>query len=98
MLNKLRQRFGPTTRFLVSMAGIVALLLVVGGLWWGLPLRPRLAWKTERSGTPSIYISRNGQTIAIADDSSLAIWDVATTRKQGQRHPAPLAPTWLARG
>lgn len=78
MLNRL----SPSSRFLLTLAAQIALLTVIAALWCWLPVRPTISWKTSSpQGPAAIYISQNGQSLATVDDSSLALWDVATGRQ-----------------
>ena len=46
MLVQLNQRFGSTTQFLFTISGLLAVLIIVVGLWWWIPLQPRVTLKT----------------------------------------------------
>jgi WD40 repeat protein len=93
MLNKLSQRFGRTTWSLLGLAGILALLLVTGFLWWWLPVLPRttctgeLDWTFDSPFSAWAYrelvISPNGQTLAAEADfgNTIHCWDTATGRR-----------------
>jgi WD40 repeat protein len=82
MLPKVRLYLGVLGQPLFHLAAILALLLVVAGLWWWLPLAPRIAWKTAHESTPAIYISQNGQALTTVDESSLTLWDTDTGRQR----------------
>jgi WD40 repeat protein len=83
MYARLRQRLGPTTRFLLGQAGILALLLAVGGAWWGFPARPRAILPATRTPCREIIISANGNTLVAIHEDCLAAWDVARQQEQG---------------
>jgi hypothetical protein len=42
MFSRVHQWLGPTPRFLRGLAGILAMLLLIAGLWWWLPAWLRL--------------------------------------------------------
>jgi hypothetical protein len=77
MLNGMRQRLGPTTRFLLGLAGILALLIIVGGFWWLVP-----AWPQAKCTTPvpcwDMLISEGGHTILTVHSDALILWDASS--------------------
>jgi WD40 repeat protein len=87
MTMPLRLRLGVITSFLLGLAGILALLILVAGLWLWVPVMPRttctgkLDWDFKSAfGYRALVISPNGQTIAAEADSLPVIlfWDVPT--------------------
>ena len=70
------QRFEATTRLLLGLTGILALLLSTVGAWWWLPVRPLASLPTEAGTCFHIYISPNSQTLVAVYDKSLAVWDL----------------------
>jgi WD40 repeat protein len=81
MLNESRQRFGPTTRFLLGMAGILALLLIVAGLWLLLPVRPRLNLHGP-APCHQVIVSGDGGTLATIHPQTLILWDMPSGKQR----------------
>jgi WD40 repeat protein len=77
MLNKLIPRLGPTTRFLLGLAGILALMLVTAAAWWLLSARPRISIQAPAECNYFV-VSADGQTLATSHTQSLILWDLAS--------------------
>src|SRR5262249_12636478 len=89
MRNPFRFRLGPSTGFLLRLAGLLALLLIVAGLWWSLPPMPRVACTTSGK-CHRLEFSTDGSTMATlttdeAEKAELVLWNVATGKKLASR-------------
>src|SRR5262249_3306564 len=89
MRNPFRLRLGPLTRFLLRLAGILALLLIVAFLWWWLPPMPRVACTTSGK-CHRLEFSADGSTMATlttdeAEKAELVLWNVASGKKLASR-------------
>jgi WD40 repeat protein len=76
MVRKLHWELSPTTRFLLGLAGILALLLLVASLWWLLPAWPRAVFPAMHGTCYEVQISANGQTLIASYENNLAVWDL----------------------
>src|SRR5262249_9524649 len=76
-------KFSATTRFLLRLAALLALMVVVAGAWWTLPAQPRAILPVTRGPCLQIRISANEQTLIAIHDYSLAVWDLPRGQELG---------------
>jgi WD40 repeat protein len=82
MVHNLIRQPGATTKFLLGLAGVLALLLLVGALWWLLPIQPRSRWDTSDGDIQQIRIADDGKTLLTVHENGLRLWDLVSLRQR----------------
>jgi hypothetical protein len=71
------------TRFLLGLAGFLGLLLLVGGLWWGIPSKPRAALQASGGDCKRLMVSADGKSLLVAQRGRLTLWNLERLRVAG---------------